>query len=100
MYSVLSATEERLSTNINNIKETTQVSLNTQDKLFGELETFLGKYKSSTHKGKVGEEQLCSLLNSIYNTAEITNTTGQKASGDFLLKRLDKPVIMIENKRI
>jgi len=98
LYSVLSATEERLSNNINNIKETTQVSLNTQDKLFGELETFLGKYKSSTHKGKVGEEQLCSLLNSIYNTAEITNTTGQKASGDFLLKRLDKPVIMIENK--
>lgn len=36
LYSVLSATEERLSTNINNIKETTQVSLNTQDKLFGE----------------------------------------------------------------
>ena len=59
----------------------------------------MGKYKSSTHKGKVGEEQLCSLLNSIYNTAEITNTTGQKASGDFLLKRLDKPVIMIEKQK-
>lgn len=98
LYSTLSASEERLSNGINSIRETTQVSVNTQDKLFGELEGFLGKYKSSTHKGKFGEEQLGSLLNSIYNNAEITNTTGQKATGDFLMKRVDKPDIMIENK--
>jgi hypothetical protein len=98
LYSTLSASEERLSTSINNLKETTLTTVSKQDKLFGELEGFLGKYKSSTHKGKVGEEQLCSLLNSIYNNAEITNTTGQKAAGDFLVKRLDKPDIMIENK--
>jgi len=98
LYSTLSASEERLSTSINNLKETTLTTVSKQDKLFGELEGFLGKYKSSTHKGKVGEEQLCSLLNSIYNNAEITNTTWQKAAGDFLVKRLDKPDIMIENK--
>jgi len=98
LYSTLSASEERLSTSINNLKETTLTTVSKQDKLFGELEGFLGKYKSSTHKGKVGEEQLCSLLNSIYNNAEITNTTVQKAAGDFLVKRLDKPDIMIENK--
>ena len=98
LYSTLSASEERLSNSINNIKETTQSSVNTQDKLFVELEGFLGKYKSSTHKGKFGEEQLSSLLNSIYTNAEITNTTGQKAAGDFLVKRVDKPDIMIENK--
>jgi len=98
LYSTLTASEERLSNSINNIKETTQSSVNTQDKLFGELEGFLGKYKSSTHKGKFGEEQLSSLLNNIYNNAEITNTTGQKAAGDFLMKRSDRPDIMIENK--
>ena len=98
LYSTLSATEERLSNSINSINVTTQGSVNAQDKLFGELEVFLGKYKSSTHKGKFGEEQLCSLLNSIYNTAEITNTTGQKAAGDFIMKRDEKPDIMIENK--
>lgn len=98
LYSTLSATEERLSNSINTIKETTRNAVNTQDKLFGELEGFLGKYKSSTHKGKFGEEQLGSLLNSIYNNAEITNTTGQKAAGDFIMKRMDKPDIMIENK--
>ena len=98
LYSTLSASEERLSNSINNIKETTQTSVTKQDKLFGELEGFLGKYKTSTHKGKVGEEQLCSLLNSLYTNAEIANTTGQKAAGDFLVKRVDKPDIMIENK--
>jgi len=41
---------------------------------------------------------LCSVLNGLYSTAEITNTTGQKASGDFIMKRVDKPDIMIENK--
>jgi len=98
LYSTLSASEERLSNSINNIKETTQTSVNTQDKLFGELEGFLGKYKSSTHKGKFGEEQLSSLLNSLYTNAEITNTTCIKAAGDFIVKRVDKPDIMIENK--
>lgn len=98
LYSTLSASEERLSNSINNIKDTTIASVNTQDKLFKELEGFLGKYKSSTHKGKFGEEQLSSLLNSLYTNAEITNTTGQKAAGDFLVKRVDKPDIMVETK--
>jgi len=98
LYSTLSASEERITSNINTIKESAQGSAVTQDKLFGELEGFLGKYKSSTHKGKFGEEQLGSVLNSLYSTAEITNTTGQKAAGDFIMKRVDKPDIMIENK--
>lgn len=98
LYSTLNASEERLTTNMNVIKETTNNSIITQNKLFGELEGFLGKYKSSTHKGKLGEEALSTVLHSIYNSAEITNTTGNKASGDFIMKRPEKPDIMIENK--
>jgi len=98
LYSTLNASEERLTTNINMIKETTNNSVVSQNKLFGELEGFLGKYKSSTHKGKLGEEALSTVLHSIYNSAEIINTTGSKASGDFIMKRSDKPDIMIENK--
>jgi len=98
LYSTLNASEERLTTNINVIKETTNNSIVTQNKLFGELEGFLGKYKSSTHKGKLGEEALSSVLHSIYNSAEIINTSGNKASGDFIMKRPDKPDVMIENK--
>jgi hypothetical protein len=98
IHSTLTASEERITSNINTIKENTQNAVVSQNKLFGELEGFLGKYKSSTHKGKFGEEQLSSVLNSMYNSAEIINTTGQKASGDFIMKRVDKPDIMIENK--
>lgn len=98
LYSTLNASEERLTTNINTIKETTNNSIVTQNKIFVELEEFLGKYKSSTHKGKLGEEALSTVLHSIFNSAEIINTTGNKASGDFIMKRTDKPDVMIENK--
>jgi hypothetical protein len=98
LYSTLNASEERLTTNINTIKESTNQSVVAQNKLFGELEGFLGKYKNSTHKGKFGEGELSSVLQSIYSSAEITNTTGCKASGDFIMKRTDKPDVMIENK--
>ena len=98
IHSTLTASEERITSNIYTIKEHTQNAAVSQNKLFGELEGFLGKYKSSTHKGKFGEEQLASVLNSMYNNAEIINTTGQKAAGDFIMKRHDKPDIMIENK--
>jgi hypothetical protein len=98
IHSTLTASEERITSNINIIKENTQNATVSQNKLFGELEGFLGKYKSSTHKGKFGEEQLASVLNNMYNYAEIINTSGKKASGDFIMKRIDKPDIMIENK--
>jgi len=98
LYSTLNASEERLTTNINTIKESTNQSVVAQNKLFGELEGFLGKYKNSTHKGKFGEGELSTVLHSIYTSAEITNTTGSKASGDFIMKRTDKPDVMIENK--
>jgi hypothetical protein len=98
LYSTLTASEERLTTNINVIKDATNNSVVSQNKLFGELEGFLSKYKNSSHKGKLAEGELSTVLHSIYNTAEIINTTGNKASGDFILKRFDKPDIMIENK--
>ena len=34
----------------------------------------------------------------MYPSSEIQDTTGTKASGDFILKRIDKPNILIENK--
>jgi hypothetical protein len=38
------------------------------------------------------------VLNKLYPTADVANTTATKASGDFVMKREDRPVIMIENK--
>ena len=63
------------------------------------LTDFLNKWtNSSTHKGNYGQNMLEGVLNSAYPSAEIVNTSGLKASGDFMLKRESKPTIMVENK--
>ena len=98
ILSVMSSSEERINNNIDKLKETSSASNTSQSKIFEGLEEFLGKWKNSSNKGKFGENNLCSILNSIYPIAEITDTTGTKASGDFMMKRLDKPIIMFETK--
>lgn len=37
-------------------------------------------------------------MNSIYQTADIRDTTGVKSSGDFIMERPDRPTILFENK--
>jgi hypothetical protein len=98
LYSFFSASEDRISKNIDALKDTSVQSLSHQNKVFEELGEFLGKYKGSSNKGKYGEQQLGSILNSLYPTAEVVNTTGTKATGDFIMKRIDKPNILFENK--
>ena len=98
IFSLMNASEERINGNIDKLKESSAISLQTQSKVFDELGEFLGKYKGSSNKGKFGEQNLSTILNSMYNTAEIKDTTGLKASGDFIMKRLDKPDILFETK--
>ena len=98
LYSVISSTEERLVNNLNIIKENTSSTFCNQDKIFGELSEFLNKYKISSNKGKFGEQQLFDTLTSMYPSSEIKNTSGLKASGDFIMVRTDKLPIMFENK--
>lgn len=98
LYSFYTAGENRINNNINCLKDSTAMTMNAQSKLQTELEDFLGKYKVSSSKGKLGEQRLKSVLDDLYNTADIQNTTGIKASGDFIMKRLNQPTILFENK--
>jgi len=98
LFSVLSSTEERLSKNIEGIREFNSQSLLSQKPVLDDLGDFLGKYNMSSNKGKYGEQNLCAILNNMFPSAEVQDTTGTKASGDFLLKRVDKPNILFENK--
>ena len=68
------------------------------DKLRGQLECFLQTMHSSQTRGQVSETQLETVLMEIFPCAEIVNTTGKTASGDFMLKREGKPDILVENK--
>jgi len=98
LYSFFTASENRITQNIDVLKETTSNSLVSQTKLQEELTEFLGKYNVSSNKGKYGEQNLCNILNTIYTNAEVRDTTGLKSSGDFIMERLDKPTILFENK--
>ena len=58
----------------------------------------LNKLTNSNTKGKISEELLHLNLQSLYGTAEILHVGGNPHTGDFILKRKNKPDILIENK--
>jgi len=98
LYSFFTASENRINQNIDVLKETATNSLSSQTKLQEDLGEFLSKYNVSSNKGKYGEQNLCNILNSLYQNAEIKDTTSIKSSGDFIMERPDKPTILFENK--
>lgn len=64
-----------------------------------EVQEFLNNYKSSSIKGGFGENFLENILNEMYPSAEITNTTGIPQSCDFRLDRGNGcEIILIETK--
>jgi hypothetical protein len=96
LFSFINASEERISKNINSINQDKYNSV--QDKVFSDLSEFLNKYKNSSYKGQFGENHLESVLNKLFPTAEVINTTGIKASCDFRVNREDLPTILFETK--
>jgi len=69
-----------------------------QEKMQIEIQEFMNKYRNSSFKGQYGENYLFNILIQSYPSADVTKTTGQRASGDMILKRDGKPSILIENK--
>ena len=96
VFSFISSSEERINTHLISIKD--QYNQSVQDKIMNELSEFLGKYKNSSFKGQFGENQLEHVLNNMFPSAEIINTTGIKASCDFKLNRINHPTILFETK--
>jgi hypothetical protein len=95
----ITAQQDQLAAQLSNIKDDALVNRTVSDKLFTELGEFLGKYKSSSQfKGQCSENMVEAVLNKLMPTADIANTTAVKASGDFIIRREDKPTILIENK--
>ena len=98
LLTYFTASEERLTKTITTISETTQKTNTTQEPVMNALEEFLSKHNMSNHKGKHGEAHLTTILNTMYPSAEIKLTAAQKASGDLILTRNNKPTILFENK--
>ena len=98
--------EQRLETNIREIKTTndtireistahqqTSVSLNAT------VNDMLKKMENASTKGKISENIVFNILNTLYPSAQDIEYVGdKKETGDIMLIRENKPTILIENK--
>ena len=99
IYTFLSSNQEQINTKLNALKEDSLSTKSSNDKVISDLNEFLSKYKSSSQfKGQCSENMLENVLNKMYPSGEVINTTAIKAAGDFMLKREGKQNVIIENK--
>jgi hypothetical protein len=100
LYAFISANQEQMVSSLSKLKESSIVSQSNQNKVIEELGEFLNKYRTnSNYKGKSSENNLELVLNKLYPTAEVVNSSSSlKLAGDFILKREGKQQILIENK--
>ncbi len=92
-YSIVNTSEERINKEINAVKNNLM-----PDTLQKELSDFFSKFKNSSYKGQLGENQLETILNQLFPSGEIINTSSIKASCDFKIQRFEKLPIFIETK--
>jgi hypothetical protein len=98
IFEILNNNEERIIKNISSLNDTTAKQQSVQDKMFNNLDEFLNKYKNnSSSKGKYSENYLKKILEQIEGS-EVIDTSKITSSCDLLLKRIDKPDILFENK--
>lgn len=99
IFTIINSIENLMHNNLSNIKHEYSSLKDTNQQLYTELNNFLSKYKSSSqYKGQVSEIMIEELLNKLFPTGDITNNTSLPASGDFILRRENKPDIIFENK--
>ena len=90
---------EQIKSQCENLRDSATVSQTTQNKVYTELNEFLNKFKSSSSiKGQYSENMLEGLLNKLYPMASVVNTSTNKATGDFMLRRNGMANVLIENK--
>jgi len=83
---------------ISQLRESNNLHKQQQNALNNELNMFLSKYKSSSHKGNLEQNHLESILMSLFPSAEVLSTAKQTASCDIRLIRNNRPSILFENK--
>ena len=94
----LSITEKRLEDKMENIREITSTSSQSTNSLNGSLNDLLKKFENSSAKGKLSENLILNIVESLFPNAEIESVGQTKETGDILMTRMNKPKILIENK--
>ena len=88
-------TERRLDGRMDAITTTSnQVS----EALHTSVSSLLHKFENSSSKGQLSENLLFSVLGELYPTAAIEQVGQTKETGDIMLRRPDRPTVLVENK--
>lgn len=93
--------EKRIQYNISDFKDEQhglRENILSMKKISEKGEKFYDRQMKSSDKGIDGETNLEHLLNSWFKDAEIGNTSNISSSGDFILRRENKPTVLIETK--
>lgn len=94
MHNQLTSSEARVTSILNELKETAIES----SSLTGQVNSLLDKFNNSTRKGKLSENVLTNVLTKLYPSGEIKETRSEAHSCDIRLHRLGKSDILFENK--
>ena len=105
LMNITNASEARISESINSEKsihekfrsEISPVLLDMSKQMIRQND-FFDKYKNSSYKGSFGENNLEYILSTLFQSAEVINTSKETAAGDFFLKRMGYSQILFENK--
>jgi hypothetical protein len=79
LYSIINSHQENINNQFSTMRESNVVFQSNQDKVMKDLDEFLNKYRTnSNHKGKYSEHMLEGILNKIYPTAEVVNSSSSQ----------------------
>lgn len=87
-----------VTSSIFDIKSINKSTLENQNILDNKVTDILNKFSSSNKKGNMAEMVTYNILRSLYGEHQLKVVNTTKETGDILLIRNDKPIIMIENK--
>ena len=103
--SIITSTEQRINTKIGDtekkileIKDMTTLNNTSSTQLQNNLTELLKKMENSSSKGKISENILYNVILGLFPTGNIDHVGATKETGDIILSRKDKPIILLENK--
>jgi hypothetical protein len=96
--SLISSSENRLESRLSELKDISKSNNSSQGVLQTTITELLKKMENSSSKGKISENLLFNVLLSLYPTAQVDSVGTTKETGDIMLTRKDKPIILFENK--
>lgn len=79
---------DAIAINSNKVSESLNTSVN----------SLLHKFENSSSKGQLSENLLFNVLGDLYPTAEVVQVGQTKETGDIMLRRNDRPTVLVENK--